>query len=143
MQNFTFGGMKWCLISTTFSSNTTSPYSKALSKRITIKIKHMGTYVHDLSMYQTSFVYVKWFMSCLHIKNVNFNFQLPAMFMFSVSRKSGLITSCLSFEYVSVYTISWFHIDWCKFCTWLRSSNIPLSPNPEPPLKKLMIQITL
>jgi hypothetical protein len=46
---------------------------------------------------------------------MNFNIQTAAMFVFFVSDKSGLIKSCSSFEDLSVYKVSWSHVDWCKF----------------------------
>jgi hypothetical protein len=38
--------------------------------------------------------------------NVNFNFQLPTMFVASAFRKSYLTKSCLSFEDLSAYKTS-------------------------------------
>jgi hypothetical protein len=38
--------------------------------------------------------------------------------------KNGLIKRCPSFEYLSVFKISWSHVDWCKFCIHLRSLNV-------------------
>jgi hypothetical protein len=55
---------------------------------------------------------------------MNFNIQTAAMFVFFVFDKNGLIKSCLSFVYLSVYKISWSHVDWCKFCIHLRSLNV-------------------
>jgi hypothetical protein len=55
---------------------------------------------------------------------MNFNIQTVAMFVFFVFDKNGLIKSCSSFEDLSVYNISWFHVDWCKFCIHLRSLNV-------------------
>jgi hypothetical protein len=54
---------------------------------------------------------------------MNFNIQKAAM-LFFVFDKNGLIKSCSSFEYLSVYEISWSHVDWCKFCIHLRSLNV-------------------
>jgi hypothetical protein len=42
---------------------------------------------------------------------MNFNIQLAAMFVFFVFDKNGLIKSCSSFEDLSVYKISWSHVD--------------------------------
>jgi hypothetical protein len=55
---------------------------------------------------------------------MNFNIQTAAMFVFFVSDKSGLIKSCSSFEDLSVYKISWSHVDWCKFCIHFNSFNV-------------------
>jgi hypothetical protein len=55
---------------------------------------------------------------------MNFNIQLAAIFVFFVFDKNGLIKSCASFEDLSVYTISWSHVDWSKFCIHLRSLNV-------------------
>jgi hypothetical protein len=55
---------------------------------------------------------------------MNFNIQLATMFVFFVFDKNGLIKSCSSFEDISVYKISCFHVDWCKFCIHLRSLNV-------------------
>jgi hypothetical protein len=49
-------------------------------------------------------------------QNVNFECQPPAMFVFLVSRKSGLIKRCSSSEDLSVYNISLSHVDRWKFC---------------------------
>jgi hypothetical protein len=57
-------------------------------------------------------------------QTVNFNIQLAAMFVFFVFDKNGLIKSCSSFEDLSVYRISWSHVDWCKFCIQIRSLNV-------------------
>jgi hypothetical protein len=56
--------------------------------------------------------------------NVNFNFQPPAIFVFLVFRKSGLIKSCSSSEDLPAYKISWSHANWCKFCIHVRSLNV-------------------
>jgi hypothetical protein len=55
---------------------------------------------------------------------MNFNIQTAAMFVFFVFEKNGLIISCSSFEDLSVYKMSWPHVDWCKFCIHLRSLNV-------------------
>jgi hypothetical protein len=55
---------------------------------------------------------------------MNFNVQAAAMFVFFVFDKNGLIKSCSSFEDLSVYKISWSHVDWCKFCIHLRRFNV-------------------
>jgi hypothetical protein len=81
-------------------------------------------------------------MSSLH-KMVNFNFQLPAMFVFLDFHKSGLIKSCLSFEDLSAYQVSWSHIDWYKVCIHLSSLKIPPWPYSEGPLQRKIIQIIL
>jgi hypothetical protein len=46
------------------------------------------------------------------------------MFVFFVFGKTDLMKSCSSFEDLSVYKISWSHVDWCKFCIHLRSLNV-------------------
>jgi hypothetical protein len=46
------------------------------------------------------------------------------MFVFFVFDKNGLIESCSFFEDLSVYKISWSHVDWCKFCIHLSSLNV-------------------
>jgi hypothetical protein len=55
---------------------------------------------------------------------MNFNIQMAAMFVFFVFDKNGIIKSCSSFEDLSVFKISWSHVDWCKFCIHLRSLNV-------------------
>jgi hypothetical protein len=55
---------------------------------------------------------------------MNFDIQTVAMFVFFVFDKNGLIKSCSSFEDLSVFKISWSHVDWCKFCVHLRSLNV-------------------
>jgi hypothetical protein len=57
---------------------------------------------------------------------MNFNIQTAAMFVFFVVDKNVLIKSCSPFEDLSVYKISWSHVDWCKFCIHLRSLNVRL-----------------
>jgi hypothetical protein len=57
-------------------------------------------------------------------QTMNFNIQMAAIFVFFVFDKNGLIKSYVSFEDLSVYKISWSHIDWCKFCIHLRSLNV-------------------
>jgi hypothetical protein len=57
-------------------------------------------------------------------QTMNFNIQLVAMFVFLVFDKNGLIKSCSSFEDLSVFEISWSHVDWYKFCIHLRSLNV-------------------
>jgi hypothetical protein len=57
-------------------------------------------------------------------QTMNFNIQLAAMFVFFVFDKNSIIKSCSSFEYLSVYKISWSHVDWCKFCIHLGSLNV-------------------
>jgi hypothetical protein len=54
----------------------------------------------------------------------NFNIQTAAMFVFFVFDKNDLTKRCSSFEDLSVYKMSWSHVDWCKFCIHLRSLNI-------------------
>jgi hypothetical protein len=56
-------------------------------------------------------------------QTMNFNIKTAAIFVFFVSDKNGLIKSCTSFEDLSVYKMSWSHVDWCKFCIQLRSLN--------------------
>jgi hypothetical protein len=55
---------------------------------------------------------------------MNCNIQTAAMFVFFVFDKNGPIKSCSSVEDLSVYKISWPHVDWCKFCIHLRSLNV-------------------
>jgi hypothetical protein len=55
---------------------------------------------------------------------MNFNIQTAATFVFFVFDKNGFIKICSSFEDLTVYKISWSHVDWCKFCIHLRSLNV-------------------
>jgi hypothetical protein len=57
-------------------------------------------------------------------QTTNFNIQTAAMFAFFIFDKDVFIKSCSSFEDLSVYKISWSHVDWCKFCIHLRSLNV-------------------
>jgi hypothetical protein len=57
-------------------------------------------------------------------QTMNFNIQTAAMFVFFVFDKNGLIKSYSSFEDLSVYKVSWSHVDWCKFCIHFRSLNV-------------------
>jgi hypothetical protein len=57
-------------------------------------------------------------------RTMNFNIQTTAMFVYFVLDKNGLIKSYSTFEALSVYKISWSHLDWCKFCIHLRSLNV-------------------
>jgi hypothetical protein len=52
-------------------------------------------------------------------QTMNFNIQTAAMLVFFVFDKNGLIKSFSSFEDLSVYKISWSHVDWCKFASTL------------------------
>jgi hypothetical protein len=71
------------------------------------------------------------------------NFQPPAIFVFLGFRKSCITKSCLSFEDLSQYKISWSHVDWYKFCIHLTSLKIPPPPHSEGPFKKIIIQTKL
>jgi hypothetical protein len=53
---------------------------------------------------------------------MNFHIKTAAMFVFFVFDKNGLTKSCSSFKDLSVYKISWSHVDW--FCIHLRSLNV-------------------
>jgi hypothetical protein len=44
-------------------------------------------------------------------QTMNFNIQTAAMFVFFVFHKNCLIKCCPSFEDLSVYKISWSHVD--------------------------------
>jgi hypothetical protein len=55
---------------------------------------------------------------------MNSNIKTAAMFVLFAFDKNGLIKSCSSFEDLSVYKISWSHINWCKFCIHLRSLKV-------------------
>jgi hypothetical protein len=57
-------------------------------------------------------------------QTMNFNIQMAAMFVFLFLTKIVLLKSCSSFEDLSVYKISWSHVDWCKFFIYLRSLNV-------------------
>jgi hypothetical protein len=82
-------------------------------------------YVHDLLLLQSSFVWVQWFMSCFHKNKLwILTFKRPPCSYFLFFDKNDLIKSCSSFEELSVYKISWSHVDWCKFCIHLRSLNV-------------------
>jgi hypothetical protein len=50
--------------------------------------------------------------------------QSPAMFVFFVSRKNGLIKSCSYSEDLPEYTLAWSHVDWCKLSIHLKSLNV-------------------
>jgi hypothetical protein len=65
------------------------------------------------------------------------------MFVFFVSRNSGPIKICSSFEALSAYKISWSRIESCKFCIHLSSLKTPPSPYSEGPLNKIIIQMKL
>jgi hypothetical protein len=55
---------------------------------------------------------------------MNYNIQTATMCVFFVFDKNGHIKSCSSFEDLSIYKVSWSHVDWCKFCIHLRSLNV-------------------
>jgi hypothetical protein len=57
-------------------------------------------------------------------QTMNYNIQTAAMFVFFVFDKNGIVKSCSSFEDLSVYQISWSHVDWCKFSIHLRRLNV-------------------
>jgi hypothetical protein len=51
-------------------------------------------------------------------------FNWPPCSYFFVFDKNGLIKSCSSSEDLSVFKISCYHVDWCKFCIHLRSLKV-------------------
>jgi hypothetical protein len=55
---------------------------------------------------------------------MNFNIQPPPSFVFLVFHKNCLIKNCSSFEDLSAYKMSWFHVDWCKFSIRQRNLNV-------------------
>jgi hypothetical protein len=55
-------------------------------------------------------------------QNMNFNSPPPSTFDIFFHIKC-LCKSCLSFEDLSAYKISWSDVGWCKFRIHLRSSN--------------------
>jgi hypothetical protein len=59
-------------------------------------------------------------MSYLRENYTSFDFQPPVMFSFLGFHENGLVESCISFEDLSAYKLSWSHVDWCKFCIHLR-----------------------
>jgi hypothetical protein len=100
-----------------------SPYLKTAPNKIMIQIKLVGM---SMISYYTKVHLSKcngsWVVSTKQI--MNFNFKTTAMFVFFVFDKNGLIKSCSSFDDLSVYKISWSHVDWWKFCIHLRSLNV-------------------
>jgi hypothetical protein len=58
------------------------------------------------------------------IKNDNLTYQPPAMFIFFVFRKNGLMKSCSSSEDLSEYEILWPYVEWWKSCIHLRCLNV-------------------
>jgi hypothetical protein len=81
-------------------------------------------YVHDLLLYQVhlSKCNGSWVISTK--QTMNFNIQTAVMIVFFVFDKNNIIKSCSFFEDLSVYKISRYHVDWCKFCIHLRSLNV-------------------
>jgi hypothetical protein len=61
-----------------------------------------------------------WVVSTKKIRILTFK-RPPCSYFF---HKNGLIKSCSSFEDLSVYKISWSHVDRCKFCIHLGSLNV-------------------
>jgi hypothetical protein len=55
---------------------------------------------------------------------MNFKIQAAVTFVFFVFITNGLVKSCSSFEDLSVYNISWSHVEWCKFSIHLRRLNV-------------------
>jgi hypothetical protein len=55
---------------------------------------------------------------------MKFNFQLSSTFIFLGFNKNGLHKSFSLFKDLSEYEILSSHVDWCKFCTNLRSFNV-------------------
>jgi hypothetical protein len=101
---------------------TTTPYLKTAPK-IMIKIKLIGM---SMISYYTKVHLSKcngsWVVPTK--RTMNFNIQTAAMFVFFVFDKNGFIKSCSSFEDLSLYKVSWSHVDWCKFRIHLRSLNV-------------------
>jgi hypothetical protein len=87
-----------------------------------IKLAGKSIIIHVQNFICLSAINSSWVLS---IKwNVNFKFQVPAMSVFLLLRRSGLIKSCPSSEDLSAHKISWSLVDWCKFCIHLSSLNI-------------------
>jgi hypothetical protein len=101
---------------------TPSPYSEAPLKKIMIQIKLVGM---SMSFYFTKLLLSKCNVSrVVSIKqNINFKFQLPAMFILLIFCIIGLIKSCSS-EDLSAYKVWWSHVDWWKFYIHLRSLSV-------------------
>jgi hypothetical protein len=88
-----------------------------------IQIKLVGmSMIFDYTKVHLSKCNGSWVVSTK--QTMNFNIQLAAMFVFFAFDKNGPIKSYSSFEDLSVYKISRSHVDWCKFCIHLRSSNV-------------------
>jgi hypothetical protein len=56
--------------------------------------------------------------------NVKFKYQPLAMYVFLVFHENGPNKSCSPSEGLSKYKIPWSYVEWCKFCFYLRSSNV-------------------
>jgi hypothetical protein len=74
---------------------------------------------------------------------VNVNIQPLAMLVFFVFRKTVFMKSCLSFQVLSAFEISWSHIDWCNFRIHIRSFKLSPLPYLKTPLVEIMIQMKL
>jgi hypothetical protein len=81
-------------------------------------------YVHDLILYQSSCLSATVHELSPQNKIWILTFKRPPYSYFFVFDKNGRIKSCSSFEDLSVYKISYSHVDCCKFCIHLRSLNI-------------------
>jgi hypothetical protein len=106
---------------------TIAIFKTASNKRM-IQIKLIGMFIISyytkvhLSKFNGS-----WVVSTKH--TMNYNIQTAATIVFFVFDKNGLIKSSSSFEDLSVYKISWSHVDWCKFCIHLPTEfhkNLPI-----------------
>jgi hypothetical protein len=63
-------------------------------------------------------------MSCLHKTKYEFSHSNGHHVRIFFVDKNGLLKICSSFEDLSVYKISWPHVNWCKFFIHLRSLNV-------------------
>jgi hypothetical protein len=96
---------------------------KTASNKIIIQIKLTGmSMISYYTKVHLSTCNGSWVVSTK--QTMNCNIQTAAMFVFFVFDKNGLLKSCSAFEDISVYKISWSHVDWCKFFIHLRSLNV-------------------
>jgi hypothetical protein len=92
-------------------------YSKAMSHNAMIQIERVSMIFHCIELHLPK-CNGSWVVS------INLKFQLPAMFIFFVSRNIYVTKSCLSADCLSACKCSWSYVHWCKFYVQLRSSNV-------------------
>jgi hypothetical protein len=96
----------------TYKFRTIAIYWKALAKKTVVRIKLVGmSMIFHCTKLNLSKRNISWVVSIK--RNVNLNFQPPAIFAFLCFAK--VASSCSSFKDLRACKISRFHVGWCNF----------------------------